>query len=231
MSFNRLMYDECEGNKRIRESIGPGYYNTNTPVLCGNTFQMNPQIQPNHTGASMNSGVDWRFYAGPVDVESDLRNLSRPASRCPDGKYVPKCAGCTCKDQGAPCGSGGVDGCAVHGMKMRKEYQRCGDNNLVDFPDSYLHVEETRMSNPPMNLRGVGWNRFEPLCFNPQDQIEFPGMANVDTRLTVKDNHRACIPYPNMDTGLPKGGDLPAFKTGATTAAFTGPLSLHGIAG
>ena len=27
------------------------------------------------TGVSMNSGVQWRFYGGPVDVESDLLNM------------------------------------------------------------------------------------------------------------------------------------------------------------
>ena len=31
-----------------------------------------------------------------------------------------------------------------------------------------IHTEDTRLSNPPMTLRGTGWNRFEHLCRDPQ---------------------------------------------------------------
>ena len=42
----------------------------------------------------MNTGVDWRFNAGPIDVDSELRNLNRAASRCPSNKYEPSCNDC-----------------------------------------------------------------------------------------------------------------------------------------
>ena len=54
----------------------------------------------------MNSGVEWRFYSGPVDVESELRNINKPASRCPSRKYNPTMNGVSCPNQGQPAGQG-----------------------------------------------------------------------------------------------------------------------------
>jgi hypothetical protein len=198
MSFTHLNDDECERKIAVKESVGPGNYYVNTPLQCGMCYQPNPSIIAQKGSVSQNTGVDHRFYSGPVDVESDLFNINRVASRCPHEKYNPDCPDCQCSNQGQPCGQGGVAGCSANGKQMRKKGQMCNDNNLVDYPDCMFPVEPTRLSNPPSNLRGTGINRFEPLCLDPQYQITFPGNYQVPTRLVIKDNHRPI--YPSLRT-------------------------------
>lgn len=64
-----------------------------------------------------------------------------------------------------------------------------------------LDAEHTRLSNPPCTLRCRGWNRWEWLCQDPQDRVIMPFDTNINNRLIVKDNHRACIPKP-LDQSL-----------------------------
>ena len=89
MSFTRSKYDSCETSKETVEARGPGNYMMNTPVLCGSCLQTNPRIIAQKGGVSLNSGVSQRFFSGPVDAESELRNINKPLSRCPDRKYLP----------------------------------------------------------------------------------------------------------------------------------------------
>ena len=201
MSFNRLNYDMCAEKQSIKQSKGPGLYNVNTPVDCNQCHQTNPMVINQRGGTSLNTGVDWRFYTGPVDVESELMGVNRPASRCPKQQYEPFCTrGCGAAS-GYPCGQG-VESC--HDPALRTPGKREGDNNLADFQNCYLPTDSTRLSNPPSTLRGTGINRFAPLCVDPQAQVMFPGQYNIPTRLVVKDNHRACIPNLSvMERGLP----------------------------
>jgi hypothetical protein len=259
MSFNRPLYDNCEAELKVNESIGPGLYYTNTPVICGNCLPDDPRIIPHRNGASMNSGVDWRFYAGPIDVESDLKNLDRVLSRCPEKKYIPKCPKCGCSNQGQPCGQGVVAGCKMCGTQysttksgsnsgtepqphnskatanvdLRHLGDRCGDNNLVDFPVCRFGIEDTRLSNPPSTLRGTGVNRFNPLCFNPQEKIFFPGELHIPSRIIMKDNHRPCIPSLNIISKppLPPAEPLPCHKTTPTCDAFNQPMYQYDVCG
>ena len=57
-------------------------------------------------------------------------------------------------------------------------------------------AEEIRTSNPPCNLRGTGWNRWEWLCMDPQERVLMPFDNMVSNRIIVKDNHRPCVPNP-----------------------------------
>ena len=231
MSFNRLMYDKCETKKYLQESRGPGLYNYNPPLLCGNCFQDNPEIRMQKSGVSLNSGVDWRFYDGPVDVESDLLNINNAASRCPGMKYSPMTSNCGCENQGQPGGAGVIEGCFSNVEKLRKRGQRCQDNNLVDFPTCHFQTEDTRQSNPPSTLRGTGINRFEPLCMNPQDQVMFPGDYQVPTRLVVKDNHRPCVPTPNVNSMLPPQKPLPCQKITPVCGNNTSAMYQYDVCG
>ena len=80
MSYNRTLYDPCEAKLIVEESMNVGKYAYNTPIICGNCFQYNPRVIDQKSCVSMNSGVEWRFYSGPVDLESELRNIINPAS-------------------------------------------------------------------------------------------------------------------------------------------------------
>ena len=232
MSFNRLKYDICEEKNELKESMGPGLYQVTEPVLCGTCYQDNPQIRLQKNGDSMNTDVDWRFNAGPIDIDSELRNLNRAASRCPKDKFTPDCPDCDCGDtQGEPCGQGVVSGCKRKDGKMLTQGQMCGDQNLINFPTCHFSVEDSRLSNPPCTLRGTGWNRFQPLCLDPQDQVLFPGDYQVPTRLVVKDNHRPCVPTPAVNNMLPQQRRLPCLKTDSTCASYTSPSYQYDVCG
>jgi hypothetical protein len=76
-------------------------------------------------------------------------------------------------------------------------------------------------------LRGHGWNRWEWLCHDPQENVSRPFEWNVSNRILVKDNHRPCIPKPLDPTPvLPRGGTLPCEMTVPTCANFTLPVSV-----
>lgn len=73
-----------------------------------------------------------------------------------------------------------------------------------------LDSETTRLSNPPCTLRSRGWNRWEWLCKNPQDNVLVPFDNLVNNRLVVKDAHRPNVPEPLDQTlALPKPKDQP----------------------
>jgi hypothetical protein len=231
MSYNRTLYDPCEANLKIKESMNVGNYSLNTPIICGNCFQENPRIIDQKTGVSMNSGVEWRFYAGPVDIESDLKNINKQYSKCPSNKYNPSSNDVTCNNQGYPSGQGVVIGCKNKKTPLKKPWSRGQDNNLVDFPKCFFPTEDTRLSNPPTNLRGTGINRFNPLCLDPQAQVLFPVNSHISTRIVVKDNHRPCIPKPDVNSMKPPISKPPCQQTTNVCGAYTAPMYQYDVCG
>ena len=198
MSFTRLAYDKCNLQNRNNNSMNVGQYNLDTPVNCGSCYQVNPQIINQGSGISMNANTPWRFGAGPVDVESELRNINRPATNCPSGKYQPKCDNCGVVTSGEPCGNG--DTLACHNCGKHVKLGGMCNQNLVDFPECDFPVENTRLSNPPSTLRGTGWNRFEELCLDPQAKLFLPqGILDGMTRMAAKDNFKPCYRTPRVN--------------------------------
>ena len=199
MSFNRLKYDRCNITKYNQESTGPGNYMTGTPIMCNTCFNDNPRIINQKEGVSVNGQVDWRFYSGPVDVESDLLNINRRESRCPTEKYMPN---------------------------------NTMNNDLVNSKTCHFPVDDTRLNNPASNLRGTGWNRFETLCKNPQENITFPGTYLIPTRLVVKDNHRPIVKKPNVNDMNPNESKEPCETiSGSVCANPTRPLYQYDVCG
>lgn len=174
MSFNRLKYDI--GIKKLDNQVSTraGNYGVNAPIVKKNCFQTNPRIINQKTGVSLNRFVDWRFYSGPVDTESDLMNLNRRASRDPKTKYNPV-----------------------------KDMCRNSDACLTNMPDCFFPTNDTRLSNPPSNLRGTGVKRFNYLLKNPQANIFFPGTQHIPTRIIVKDNYVRKYPTPAINAMIP----------------------------
>lgn len=201
MSFNRLSYDACAAKVAVNDSVGPGLYQMSTPVLYNSCFQTNPQIITQKGSVSMNANADWRFFAGPVDVESDLLNLNRPATRCPSGKYEPKCSNCGVITSGQPCGQGVSQSC----FKCSRAIPKGGmcNQDMLNMSECVFPVEDTRLSNPPSTLRGTGWNRFEPLCIDPQANVFFPGTQLINTRNMHKDNFQLRVRTPQINSMNP----------------------------
>ena len=123
----------------------------------------------------MHRDAKWRFYAGPIDIESKLKNLNITASKNPKAQYNPL-----------------------------KDKCRNSKNCLVDLPDCYLETDDTRLSNPNCNLRGININRFNPLCMNPQVKIFFPGQKHISTRLMAKDDYKRRQPMKKEGLTVPR---------------------------
>lgn len=88
------------------------------------------------------------------------------------------------------------------------------------FPNTF-----SRLVDPPCTLRSSGWNRWEYLCQNPQEEVMIPFDWNVTTRLQQKDQFRPCIPKPiESSTLLPAPN---AYDTGVGKFEGLGQDSLN----
>jgi hypothetical protein len=80
MSFNRLPYDNGSYTQTLRQSIGPGQYQTDMPRNdCDGCFPIDVPLD--RYGGSL--------YPNLVDVDSELLGITRKASHCPASKYIP----------------------------------------------------------------------------------------------------------------------------------------------
>ena len=77
-SSNRLLYDACACSQNYQDSISPFKY-----VTYYGAYENANKCQSNGF---------WRpFDPEIVDIESELKNITRPASKCVTMKYVPTC--------------------------------------------------------------------------------------------------------------------------------------------
>lgn len=170
MSFNHLNQDACTYKKNLHQSVSVGNYFTGQPRLdCQVCLPDDPNIQP----GGRNIGPVQTGLSGStcketplIDVSSELLGLNRPATNCPSQKYQKK--------------ENGEEFC---GLTMPKA---CAS----------IKAEDTRLSNPPCSLKGIGINRWEWLCQNPQDNVTIPFDYNISNRIVAKDNHRPHIQHP-----------------------------------
>ena len=209
-SWERQLYDVDAYQHELTENENAINYQVNRPRIC------NP-CRPPHPGYLADQGVSLNPNRPIVEVESDLRNLPRKNSKCPGKKYTPFCPEISDCNEGYPCGGGVVSGC------------NNSQERLEHLPECDMHPIETRTTHPICSYRGLGYDRFDPICINPQDRgnWEHPGEVDINYRLVVKDNHRPCIPKPIDPTPLlPAGGELPCQPVmGDACSAFTDDLN------
>ena len=79
-AFNRPLYDRCKYQKDLYESTSPLAYQ----LYFGKEESCNRCNAPDQPFWTRQSGQI-------VDVESDLRNITRPLSDCDQFKYSPAC--------------------------------------------------------------------------------------------------------------------------------------------
>jgi len=188
MSFNRQRYDECNEMDHLKTSKEMADYQLDPPMAHIS------QCIPNSPLVMMQRPVDG-YMRGSVTDETDLRNINRPASKCPTMQYMP---------QGA-------------GPELR--YGSCN-----------FAIDSTRDSNPVGNLRGIGYDRFDPISHNPQEHVFFPGQFMIDTRTVAKDNHRPCVPTPKINGMIPATANtpLPQVQVGDSSTFIVAPnLALY----
>jgi hypothetical protein len=104
MSFSRLGYDKCAYDKQLKESVSPLEY------------MLNPQKFETCNKCRMNLGIVGGSQVSHgkgniVDIESDLKNITRKNSNCPAQRYAPPCDISKCNStSGYPCGGGALTG-------------------------------------------------------------------------------------------------------------------------
>lgn len=169
-SFSNSLYDDCNLEKKQQESSGP--FNWVTDPLYKNTQNVyvsaSPYMQNQYKTVPSNV----------IDIETDLKNMNRPLSRCPEARFNPlvNCKDCSSCDKGLPCG------CA-HCQDAKFQ------NQLNEAKNPSLIPEYTRINKPCNVFSGVSINRFQPLCEDPQDlnKIQSNLFIGTNTRLQVKD--------------------------------------------
>lgn len=84
MSFNRLNYDACTYMHNLRQSVGSADYQIGTPMPhCQPCFAKDPAL-------SLGKGAATTCAGRPlVDVDSELKQLTRPATNCPTQQFLP----------------------------------------------------------------------------------------------------------------------------------------------
>lgn len=215
--FSRNKYDQGAFNTSVKQATDPLKHILD-PVR-------NDQCSPcrvSNPGFLGSAGVSITHQRPLVDVESELLHLPIKNTDDPNAKYQPTCPQCGECMQGYPCGTGVVKGC-----------KKCRDD-LYHLPDCNFQTDYTRYSNPICTARGVGINRFQPLCLNPQDEPRWlpPSEVNISYRLVVKDNHVPCIPkplsqtavWPNQSGGQKQSQTCPMNNT---CGVFRAPLHKH----
>uniref|UniRef100_A0A6C0JD23 Uncharacterized protein n=1 Tax=viral metagenome TaxID=1070528 RepID=A0A6C0JD23_9ZZZZ len=201
MSSTRTMYDKTTTANFLKSSRGPGFYQIDTPKDCNDCFQSNPSVRLQKNGVSIQRPDEERFYAGPVDIESDLLGVGHGESK--DYTLLNQCDN---PDDQYSCVFGAGNG-----------------NTNKDV--CLLRTEDTRLSNPAANLRGTCTNRFDPLCLDPQKGVIPQNIYDISSRNVIKDNFKPCVATPAINSMLPPQIDLPGVQTiiGAV-GSYTRPL-------
>lgn len=218
-NWQRLKYDLGNYGREIQQTTAPLDW-----ILDPNFVHRQNACRPVDIGYISKFGVSYDTTNPLVDTESELRNITRPATRDPNYKYLPICPNCgnkktncgekECMD-GYPCGGGVVSGC-----------QQC-QPKLFHFPNGGPKHEFTRVSNPTCTLRETGVNRFQPTYLDHQDPThwEIQGEVGINYRMVAKDNHVPCIPkLIDQTLALPKDKPLPSKPIFPTVANPIEPL-------
>lgn len=121
------------------------------------------------------SGASWLEGQWKTDIESDLFNINRLGNRVKN-----------------------------NAIQYNPLTNRVNQSAMVDAPDVTLGVTYQKLYNPPCTLRATGWNRFETLPHNPQDNFETPFDFLIPSRTQSKDNWVKQSCYKNIENILHK---------------------------
>lgn len=119
------------------------------------------------------SGASWPQGQWKTDIESDLFNINRLGNRVKNNV-----------------------------IQYDPERNNMNQKTLVNAPDVTLGVTYQRLNNPPCTLRATGWNRWETLPHNPQDNFETPFDFFIPSRTQSKDAWVKQSCYKNMEQAL-----------------------------
>jgi len=185
----RLNYDDCSYKEKLRRTVGPGLYMTDTPY--NDTYKCFQDIPSDPSLRYQAYGPNTCSMKEAVDDSSELLGLNYKNTKCNAYEYIP--------------GSYNSTGCSI----------KSSDKDMTCFATQ----EDTRLSNPACTLRGTGINRWEWLCEDPQERaIERFDRIPVNYRMVAKDNHIPCVDVPmdhssNNIASIPKKVTAPVSNT------------------
>ena len=163
----RLSQDSCSYTEKLKRTIGPGLYTLNTPY---NDCSPCRSLPDDPSLRFQTYGPNTCTMKTAVDDSSELLGMNYKLSKCNNNEYTPG------------------------------KYQSnagCYVNASIDARSCMAPREDTRMSNPASTLKGTGWNRWEWLCYDPQDKaIEEFDRIPVNYRMVAKDNHVPIVDCP-----------------------------------
>jgi len=156
----RMKYDNNSYVEELSRSLYPGFYQLTTPHNDCNECN---RVMPNDPFVRyQNYGHHTCSMGKAVNDLNELNGLNYKNSKCNDDLYKPNSYIST--------------GCAP---LTSDDARKC-----------YTPTESCRLSNPPCTLKETGINRFDPLCWNPQDKaIEAFDRIGINYRMVAKDNH------------------------------------------
>lgn len=135
----------------------------------------------NPTTRIQKSGASWVAGEWKTDVESDLKGISRFSSK-------------------VPCES-------IH---YHPDGNTMNQRGLEHAQDENMPHTFARLVDPPCTLRTTGWNRWQPLFHNPQENYETPFDHFIPSRDLDKEKyntHRVKSCYaPNQQPSLKELG-------------------------
>jgi hypothetical protein len=165
-NFTNQNYDFCAYDEKLRRTMAPGLYNIQTPSNDCNSCYQDIPADPNIRYQKYGNSKCPQGNA--IDDESELKGINYKNSKCNDKFYLP--------------GSYTTNSsCNVKGVLNARD---CG----------FQPQESTRLSNPVCNLHGTGINRWNWLCFEPQEHaIQEFSREGTDVKTLFKDNHKPCL--------------------------------------
>ena len=122
MSSNRLMYDSCAYQTTVNESVGPLEYMLN-PIRYENENKCRMEL-----GVIGGTNVS-HIKGNLVDLETELKGITRKASNCPFNKYQ------------SPCATGDLTNCPPQNITIPTS--ECGQNRTLNT--EMLHLPSCQM--------------------------------------------------------------------------------------
>lgn len=178
----RLSYDSCSYTEKLKRTIGPGLYALNVPY---NDCEFCPKSIPDDPSLRFQAyGHNTCSMKDAIDDSSELLGLNYKKTKCNTDEYTPG---------------------------KYKSNGMCSINTVNNPRECLAPREDTRLSNPASSLKGTGINRWEWLCYDPQERaIEAFDRIPVNYRMVAKDNHVPLIETPlDQTSALPKySGDI-----------------------
>jgi len=163
----RLNYDSCSYKEKLRRTVGPGLYQLESPY--NDCMDCSQDVPADPYLRYQSYGQNTCSMKKAVDDSSELLGLNYKNTKCNAEEFLPG------------------------------KYQKTGCDILGNTEPRICMAprEDTRLSNPPCTLKETGINRWEWLCFDPQERaIEGFDRIPVNYRMVAKDNHIPVIDKP-----------------------------------